>query len=150
MSIQLDIKIVECVFNSYPRCRKGYEQLGVGPGGLKFTNPICINFSDFHHRKKSKDMGMKILENMAEKTQFEVEVPTIDTSNNEGMITKTFAYHFIHDKVGKKIIPSQKGGYAGLGCYTLNVVEQLRNFETKTFREVLKSRWSQIWLKNHT
>ena len=41
---------------------------------------------------------------MANKTQFEVEVPTINTSSSEGMITNSFDYQFTRDKVKAEII----------------------------------------------
>lgn len=42
---------------------------------------------------------MKVLQTMAVKTQFEVEVSAMDTSNIKGIITKAYEYHLTHDKV---------------------------------------------------
>lgn len=47
---------------------------------------------------------------------FLVEVFTMDTNGNEGIITKTFDYNLILDKVRREIVLSQKGDYAGLGA----------------------------------
>lgn len=44
---------------------------------------------------------------MAEKTQFKMEVPTMDTSSRYGTIAEASDYHFTHDKVNKEIVPSQ-------------------------------------------
>lgn len=41
---------------------------------------------------------------MAKKTQFEVEVPTIDiTTSNDGMITEASNYHLTCDKVRREL-----------------------------------------------
>lgn len=71
--------------------------------------------------KKSKDLGMKLLESRAKKTQFEADVLTIDTSRSEGTITKASDYHLTRDKLRHDIVPSQREGYNGLGCSTLNL-----------------------------
>lgn len=62
---------------------------------------------------------------MAEKTQFEVYVLTIDTCSGERIITEAFDYYFSHNKVISEVVPSQRDYYADLGCYTLNVAEGL-------------------------
>lgn len=49
------------------------------------------------HIKKSKNKGIKLLETMAKKTQFEVEFPTNHTSSSEGMITYDSDYHLTCD-----------------------------------------------------
>lgn len=51
-----------------------------------------------------------------DKTQFEVEVPTIDTSSSKRTITKTINYNLTHDKVRRHNVPSQKNGYADIRC----------------------------------
>lgn len=75
--------------------------------------------------RRVKTCGIKLLETMIEKTLFEVEVHTMNTSSSESLT---------HDKVRKKIVPSQKNNYVGLGCYALNVVEGLQNSKTETFK----------------
>lgn len=64
---------------------------------------------------------MKILETMAGKTWFQVEVHTMNIISIEGMITKAC------DKLRKKIVLSQKNNYFGLRCYALNVDKGLQN-----------------------
>ena len=71
-------------------------------------------------------MGMKILETIVEKTQFEVKVFTMDSSSSEIRITKTFDYHATRDKIGRKNISSQRDGYTGLGCYALNLLKDCK------------------------
>lgn len=44
--IQLDRKVVDCVFNDYPRGGKDYELLKAGPGGSKFINYDYITFHE--------------------------------------------------------------------------------------------------------
>lgn len=72
-------------------------------------------------------MGMKTLETMMEKTQFELEFPIIQTSSSDGMIIETFDYHLSYYKVRIKLIQSQMDNYAGLECYYLNVDAELQN-----------------------
>lgn len=50
---------------------------------MKFINKKCITLCDFCQGKKSKGLRMKLLETMVEKTQFKVEVLTMDTSSSE-------------------------------------------------------------------
>lgn len=54
---------------------------------------------------------------MVEKTLFDVEVPTIDTSSSKRTTTNFFDYHLICNKVMREIIPSQRENYAHLECY---------------------------------
>lgn len=68
---------------------------------------------------------MKLLETMAEKTQFEMKFPTMDTSSSKGIVTEAFDYHLTHDKVSSEIAASQRDNYVNLGCYALNVAEGL-------------------------
>lgn len=49
----------------------------------------------------------------------------MDTSINEVTITRTSNYHLTRDKIKREIIPSQRGGYANLGYYVLNVDDEL-------------------------
>lgn len=56
---------------------------------------------EVRHGKKNKDMRIKLSEAMAEKTQFEMEVPTIDTSSSEGTTTYAYNYHLTRDKIRK-------------------------------------------------
>lgn len=90
--------------------------------------------------RRVKTCGIKLLETMIEKTLFEVEVHTMNTSSSESLT---------HDKVRKKIVPSQKNNYVGLGCYALNVVEGLQNSKTETFKQAFESNEIQIWLNNY-
>lgn len=39
---------------------------------------------------------------MENKTQFEVEFPTMDTSTSEEITTKIFDYHLTHDKLKRE------------------------------------------------
>lgn len=77
---------------------------------------------------------------MAEKTQFEVKFPTMDTSSSEGTVTDVPDYNLTHDKVRRRIATSQMDGYASLRCNDLNVTEELQNSETETFKETFESR----------
>lgn len=101
--IQLDIKIVNYVFNSYPRSDKGYKLWLVEYGGQKFTNRECITLNEFGKKRKSEHLKMKILETMAKKTRFDVKVFVMDTSSNERTITKVSNYHLTRDKVRMKL-----------------------------------------------
>lgn len=58
---------------------------------------------------------MNILKIMAEKTQFELVILTMVTSNNEGTITQTFDYHFTRDKEKREIVSSKRYNYVNLG-----------------------------------
>lgn len=64
---------------------------------------------------------------MAEKTQFEVEFPTIDTSSSEIMITNASHYRLNRDKVKRKIVTSERDNYDSLECHALNVDEGFQN-----------------------
>lgn len=128
-SILFDGKFVNCVFNGYPRGRNGYELLAMELGGLKFINHKCITFSESYKGNKSKDVGMKILETMAEKTRFEVKVPLMNTISSERRIIDTYDYHLTHIKVMRKIVPSQRENYVYIECYALNMDERLQNSE---------------------
>lgn len=86
---------------------------------------------------------MKLLETMDKKIQFEVQVPTKDTSSSYRTITEAFDCHLTHDKVMMEIVPSQRDNYADLGFYVFNVAEGLQNIKTGTTRKEFKSRWSQ-------
>lgn len=72
---------------------------------------------------------MKLLETMAEKTQFKMNVSTISTSSNERKITNALDYYLICAKVMREIVSSQKDNYVRLECHSLNVVEGLQNLE---------------------
>lgn len=48
---------------------------------------------------------LEIMENMA---QFKTEVPAMNTSNNEGTITKSYDYYLACDKENKNIVPHLK------------------------------------------
>lgn len=74
--------------------------------------------------KRSRGETFRIL---VEKTLFEVEFPAMHTSSSDLIITEASNCHLIQDKVSREIIQSQRGDYAGLGCYALNVVEELQN-----------------------
>lgn len=50
---------------------------------------------------------MKVLEIMAWKTEFEVEVPIIDTNSSERMIIEDSDYHLTLDKARSEILRSQ-------------------------------------------
>lgn len=89
--------------------------------GTKFINLKCITVSEFHQGKKSKHMGMKLLETMEEMTQFEMEVPIVYTSCSERTVIETSYYHLTLDKIMREIVPSQMGDYVGLEFYALNV-----------------------------
>lgn len=67
-SNQLDGKFGDYVVNGNPRQMKVYELLGIEPGGSKFINCRWITFSESHQGKKSKNLEMKLLETMVEKT----------------------------------------------------------------------------------
>lgn len=56
---------------------------------------------------------------MAEKTQFEVDVPTMDSSSIVGTNEKVSYYHLTHDKLMREIVLSQRYNYDGIGCYAL-------------------------------
>lgn len=99
--IQLDCKVIDCVFNGYPRGRKGYEMLGVEHRGSKLISYRCVIFSKSCQKKKNKDMRMKLLVTIEEKTQFEVEVSTMDTNSSKGVIAKAYDYHQTSDNVIK-------------------------------------------------
>ena len=105
---------------------------------------------EFLQKKNSENQGRKPVETITEKTQFEVEFPTMDASSSEGTVTEISDYHLTHDKVRRVIVASQRDGYASLGYYVFNVAEGLQNKRRKTFREAFENRWSQGWLKNHT
>lgn len=62
---------------------------------------------------------------MVSKTQFEVKVPSMDTSN-EGKITMAFNYHLICDKLMREIMSSHGYIYFGLSIYALNMDEGLQ------------------------
>lgn len=55
---------------------------------------------------KSKNHGINLVETMVEKTQFEVEFSTMDTSISEETITENFDYHLTCDKIRRVIITS--------------------------------------------
>lgn len=55
-STQFDGKVMDRVFNGYPRGMKSYELLRVKYGGLKFINRGRIIFNESSERKKSKDI----------------------------------------------------------------------------------------------
>lgn len=78
-----------------------------------------------------------------------MEVPTLDTSSNKGMITEASDYYLTRDKVSRETVSFQRDDYAILKCYDLNITERLRNMETKTFMGAFESKWSKKWLKNH-
>lgn len=63
---------------------------------------------------------------MEEKIQFEVVVTTMDTGSSEGMFTQVSDYHLTHDKIWRKIVPSQGYTYAGIDSYALNMAEVLQ------------------------
>lgn len=73
-------------------------------GGLKFINRSCITFSESRQGNNNKGLGMMLLENMEKNTQFEVEVPTIDTNNSDGIVTEASYYHLTHDKLRRNIV----------------------------------------------
>lgn len=56
-------------------------------------------------------MEMKIPKTMAENTQFEMEVPIMNTSSCEEIVTETCDYHLTHEKVMSKIISCQTYNY---------------------------------------
>lgn len=68
----------------------------------------------------------------------------MDTSSSEKMIKKTFDYYLTHEKVIRQIVPSQKDNYACLGCYALNVVEELQSSKTEIIRDEFESKWSKL------
>lgn len=140
---------MDCIINDYPRSEKGNKLLGVEPRGLKFLNRKCITPNDFLQKKKIDDIGMNVLETMMEKTQFEVEVPTMDTSSIIGTIIEEYDYHLTRDKVIRDIVRSQRDDYADLEWCSLNVDEWLQNKKTWTFRKAFKIKKSKKWLKNH-
>lgn len=59
---------------------------GVEPRGTKFIIRRCINFHESRQGRNNKGLDMKVLENMGEKTQFEVEVHDMDNSSSDKMI----------------------------------------------------------------
>ena len=59
---------------------------------------------------------MQLLETMAENTQFEVEVPTTDTSSIDRMIIEAFGYHLTRDRIRKEKLPPQRYGCCDLIC----------------------------------
>lgn len=85
MILQLYDKVINCVFNGYPRSDKGYEPLEVEHEWSKFIINKCITFSEMCKRSNSKDLEMKVLKTMAKKTQFKVEVHVMDTSSSDGI-----------------------------------------------------------------
>ena len=105
---------------------------------------------EFLQKKNSENQERKLEEPITEKTRFEVEFPTVDTSSIEGTTIEISYYHLTHDKVRRVIVTSQRDGYASLEYYVFNVAEGLQNKRRKTFRETFENRWSQGWLKNHT
>lgn len=74
MPIQLNGKVVSCVFNGYIRSRKYYELLEVEPKRSKFINLKCMTFSECRQGKKSKYIGILLLNTMTRKTHVKVEV----------------------------------------------------------------------------
>src|SRR4051812_9124345 len=90
---------------------------------------------EFLHRENSENQGKNLIEIITEKTQFEVEFPTMDTSNSEGTITEISKYHLTHGKVRMIIIASQRNIYSIIGYYVFNMAEALQNKRRKTFKE---------------
>ena len=105
---------------------------------------------EFLQKKNSENQGRKSGETITEKTQFEVEFPTMGASSSEGTVTEIFDYHLTHDKVRRVIVTSQRDDYTSLGYYVFIVADGLQNKRRKIFREAFENRWSQGWLKNHT
>lgn len=56
-------------------------------------------------------------------------------------------YELACDIVRREIAPSQRCGNVDLICFYLNMVEGMQDSESKTFREIVKSKYFQIWLR---
>lgn len=112
-SIYLNDKVVDSVFNH--RWITFIESI----------NRRWITFTESCQEKKTKYLRMKLLETMAEKTQFKVNVSTISTSSNERKIINALDYYLIWTKVMREIVSSQRDNYVRLECYSLNVAEGL-------------------------
>ena len=80
---------------------------------------------EFLQRENSENQGRNLGETITEKTEYEVEFPTMDTSSSEGTVTKISGYHLTHDKIMRVIVASQRDDYASLGYYILNVAKGL-------------------------
>lgn len=66
---------------------------------------------------------------MEEKTHIGMKGFTMDISSRETIITMTSSYNLTCDMVMRKIVPFQMDDYAGFGCYTLNVEDELQYSE---------------------
>lgn len=88
---------------------------------------------------------MEFLETRAGKTQFEMEVPTIDISSSDVMVTEASNYHLTRNKVKMKILPSQSKNYSCFECYALNMANGLQNSETKAIRYAISEK-ATMWL----
>lgn len=89
-------------------------------------------------------MNLIVLETMAKKTQLQVKVSVMDSSNSDRMITEACDYHLICDKVRMGIVAYKRYCYADFGCNAHFVAKGLQNIETRTFMEVFESNWSQV------
>ena len=80
---------------------------------------------EFLERENSENQRRNLRETITEKTQFEVEFPTTNTSSSERMVPEIPDYRLTHDKVRRVIVASQMDGYASLGYYFFNMDEGL-------------------------
>lgn len=105
--------------------------------GSKFIIKRCVTFNEVRKGSKSKDIEMKVLKTMTEKTQFEVEVYVRETmdyeevkahnpSSSERYFIVVSECHLTYDKVRWEIAPSKGYVYDEIGCYALNVAERLK------------------------
>ena len=94
---------------------------------------------EFLQKRNSENQGINLSETITEKTQFEVEFPTMDTSSSEETTTEISNCHLTHDKVRRVIVASQRDDYANLGYYVFNVAEGLQNKRRKPSGRHLKT-----------
>lgn len=116
-----------------------------------------FTFDETHIRLKCKDSKVNELETMIEKSQFQVEVSTTETREEEVVETPISItierqylvspnYHQAREGVRRENVPSQRHIYTNLICYALSVVEGLQDKEPKTFRKLVQRKNIQRWL----
>lgn len=71
-------------------------------------------------------------------TRDREEVKVFASDGSEGKLMVAHNYHLARDKARKKIVPPLRYDHADLISYALNVVEVLRDSQTKTFKETFK------------
>lgn len=79
---------------------------------------------------------MKLLTTMEEKTQFDVEVSTIDTSSSEGTIIEASDYHLTRDKARMEIVVA----FAGKRSFTIIIPTETGGFKDRSIAFYIVSR----------